>query len=689
MKKYLFLLLCQGRLLGAAVAQAPAAGPSGGGGDSASFYLHKFAQNIGKETYYRTVSDSGVRYDIKFKFVDRGSAVPLDARLVVTVEDEPLSFWVKGSTSRFSTIHDSVVIDRGKAWITVGDSSYSRELKAPAFPVGGYSPGTVQMMLLRYWNRHGRPAKLALLPTGAVGIRQYGYDTLIQYGQRLVLQRMVINGLVWGNELVWTDLQGNLICLITNDAEGDKLEMMLDRYEPLLPQLIGRAATYGMQLFAAAMKGEGGGPKSGAVGGTGAVAVGGTNAGAVGGGGTLAIVGGKLLDIATGEVTEPSVILIQNGRIVKAGPKTSVVVPAGAKIIHAEGKTILPGLWDMHAHFEQAEWGPAYLAAGVTTVRDCGNEFNYINAVKRAIDDGTGVGPHILKAGIIDGPGPLGLGIVRAASRLDAVLAVRRYKDSGFVQIKIYSSVQAPMVRVICDEAHRLGLTVTGHIPEGMNLEQGVDSGMDMVNHIEYVADILAKNKDETIDWGNAKTEDGLNFIKDHGVVIDPTLGVFEMIFRSTKDTITKMEPAFYSLPEQLQVLFVNMGMAPAMAEKYRPMFKDMLKIVKVLHDGGVPIVAGTDMGFPGYSVDRELELYVEAGLTPLEAIRTATVVPALVMKQAGVSGSLMAGRSADLIIVNGDPLHHIRDIRKVQVVVKDGQVYDPVVLHRLAGFSH
>jgi imidazolonepropionase-like amidohydrolase len=113
-----------------------------------------------------------------------------------------------------------------------------------------------------------------------------------------------------------------------------------------------------------------------------------------------------------------------------------------------------------------------------------------------------------------------------------------------------------------------------------------------------------------------------------------------------------------------------------------------MEKLVKVLHDKGVPIVAGTDMGFPGYSVDRELELYVESGLTPLEAIRTATVVPALVMKQASVSGSLMAGRSADLIIVNGDPLHHIRDIRKVQVVIKDGQVYDPLALHKLAGFA-
>ncbi len=679
MKRYTVWLLLEALMPAAVEAQ---------GTDSVSFFLHKFAQNIGKETYYRRVSDSGVSYAIHFKFVDPGSAVPLAARMVVSAAGDPVSLWIKGSTSRFSTIDDSIVLHGEGAFVRVGDvPGEERKIRAGAFPVAGYSPGTVQMLLLQFWRQHGKPAKQSLLPSGTVAIHTAGYDTLRFYGQQLVLERTVISGLIWGNELVWTDQQGGLVCLITNDAEGDKLEMMRDRYEGLLPELIGRAATYGMELFAQAMKGSAVGGSGGAS--FGSASGGAHSAGTVGAAGTLAVVGGKMVDVATGEVTDDAVILIRNGKIVKTGTRAAVPVPADARVIHAEGKVVLPGLWDMHAHFEQAEWGPAYLAAGVTTVRDCGNEFSYINAVKRAIDQGIGVGPHILKAGIIDGPGPMGIGIIRASNRYEAALAVRRYKDSGFVQIKIYSSVQPAVVRAICDEAHRLGLTVTGHIPEGMNLEQGVDSGMDMVNHIQYVPPILALNADKTINWDDPKTAEGLDFIKEHGTVIDPTLGVFEMIFRSTKDTITEMEPAFYSLPEPLEVLFRTMGMPPEQAAKFKPRFRDMEKLVKVLHDKGVPIVAGTDMGFPGYSVDRELELYVESGLTPLEAIRTATVVPALVMKQASVSGSLMAGRSADLIIVNGDPLHHIRDIRKVQVVIKDGQVYDPVALHKLAGFAH
>ena len=678
MKKYLFTFLL-GSGLSAVMAQSAVTVT----GDSTSFFLHKFAQNIGKETYRVKKDANGYVYEVRFRFVDRGSPVPLQARLSVTRDFEPLSFWIKGNTSRFSTINDSVSIQNGMAMIRVNDSSYTKKVESPGFTVGGYSPGTVQMVLLQYWKRHGRPARVQLLPTGSVTIRKLGNDSLSFSNLSLILERYVISGLIWGNELVWTDTRGNLVCLITNDAEGDKLEMMQEKYEALLPELIGRAATYGMQLFMAA------GNASAGVGGAGVGGAGSTGSAgdASAGGGVMAIVGGKLVNVKDGTSTDHSVIIIEKGKILAAGAEGSVAIPGGARIIHAEGKTILPGLWDMHAHFEQAEWGPAYLAAGVTTVRDCGNEFNYINAVKRAIDDGQGVGPHILKAGIVDGPGPAGIGIIRASTPEEAVTVVRRYKDSGFVQIKIYSSMQPAIVKAICDEAHKQGLTVTGHIPEGMTLMQGVDSGMDMVNHIQYVYSVMKRNKDRTVDWNDPQTTAVIDFIVSHHVVIDATLGVFEMIFRSVKDSITRMEPAYYTLPEPLQVLFVNMGMPPANAEKFKPMFRDMEKIVKVLHDKGVTLVAGTDMGFPGFSVDRELELYVEAGLTPLEALQTATIIPARVMKQESVSGSIEAGKQADLLIVEGDPLSQIRDVRKVKMVIKDGMLYEPDRLHKMAGF--
>ncbi len=404
----------------------------------------------------------------------------------------------------------------------------------------------------------------------------------------------------------------------------------------------------------------------------------------------IAITGGTLLDVVNNTTIPNATIVVENGMIKSAGNSATVTIPSGAFIINAKGKTILPGLWDMHAHFEQAEWGPAYLAAGVTTVRDCGNEFGYINAIQTAIDNGSGIGPHILKAGIIDGKGPYALGIIQAATKEEAIAAVDRYKENGFAQIKIYSSVKPAIVKVICDEAHRLGLTVTGHIPNGMTLMQGVDSGMDMVNHVQYVFSVMKKNKtDFSIDVTDSSNVAVLDFIKSHHVVIDPTLGVFELAFRDLKDSITDIEPAFSTLPEPMKPLFINTGTSDSnQIKRGKIIMKDFKDITGALYKNNITIVAGTDMGFPGYSVFRELELYVECGLTPMQAIQTATITPAKVMKADGITGSIEAGKRADIIIVNGDPLQNIRNIRKVQTVIKDGNIYDPVALHKVAGFQ-
>ena len=633
--------------------------------DSGSFLLHKFEQNIGKEKFVISRNDSDIIYEIDFEFVDRGARVPLKAALTLNYSNEPRSLIIKGKTSRFSAIDDSIVIHQKTADIRVHDSTYTQTLKDINFPIAGYSPGTLQMVLLQYWKKHNRPKNIHLLPSGTVQIKKDGSDTLRVNNTSITLDRYVISGLIWGNELLWMDDNGRLYCLITNDAEGDKLEMMLEPYESLLPDMIKKAAVYGMRLFAAgagAMQ-----PKHK----------------------SIAVVGGTLLDVVKKTNIPNSVILIQNGMIKKTGTKSSVDIPDGAFIILADGKTIVPGLWDMHAHFEQAEWGPAYLAAGVTTVRDCGNEFGYINAIQKSIDDGKGVGPHILKAGIIDGKGPMALGIIQVDNEEEALKAVQRYKENGFVQIKVYSSVKPSIVKAICTEAHRLGLTVTGHIPDGMTLQQAVDSGMDQVNHVQYVYAVMKRNNDtHAVDFSDSLSEAALRFVKDHHVVIDPTMGVFELSLRSLKDPVTAIEPAFANIPQPLQVLFSSTGVEPVTAQNLKIVLRDFLEIVKRMHARGITIVAGTDMGIPGYSLDRELELYVQAGFSPMEAIRSATIVPAEVMRMEKLYGSVEPGKRADLIIIEGNPLQNIRNIRNVRTVIKDGNIYDPAALHHLVGFK-
>ena len=180
-------------------------------------------------------------------------------------------------------------------------------------------------------------------------------------------------------------------------------------------------------------------------------------------------------------------VIVADGRIAAVGPSSRVAIPPQATVVRAAGKTVMPGLWDMHAHFEQVEWGPIYLAAGVTTVRDVGNEMEFIAAVRDAVASGQGLGPRMLLAGLIDGPGPRGLGVTRAATPEEGRAWVNRYHDAGFDQIKIYSSVALDVLRAITAEAHKLGMTVTGHVPDSMSAFTALDAGLDQIDHAEYV----------------------------------------------------------------------------------------------------------------------------------------------------------------------------------------------------------
>jgi imidazolonepropionase-like amidohydrolase len=630
--------------------------------DSGVFILHKFQQAIGREVYHITKANGTTKYDVDFKFVDRGSPVPLAASIRLNAAGEPLAFFMKGKTSRFSQVHDSVSITGKQVFVRTADTTFRQLLLPNTFTIEGYSPATVQQLLLKFWTLKKQPANIHTLPAGSLQIRREGIDTVTLNGKRLILNRLGIRGLIWGSEMVWTDQQGDLVCILTIDAEGDKTEMVREAYVSLLPSFIALGAQHGMAAFTASLQGNKHPEKM------------------------LAIRGGQIIDVEKGIAVPNQVLLIKDGRIAQTG--NNVTVPANVRVIDATGKSIVPGLWDMHAHFQQTEWGPAYLAAGVTTVRDCGNELDFITATKKAIDGGKGVGPHIIMAGIIDGKGPIALGIIQADTPSTAIKAVNHYKNLGFDQIKLYSSVKPAIVKVICDEAHRLGLTVTGHVPRGMNLRAAVDSGMDMVNHLPFLTDLMKKDKYRNIDFEDTVSQAAIDFVIQHRTVIDPTIGVYALATRNIKEDVTKMEPAFSTLPLTLQIQFKSMGVDSATAEQYKPAIKSMGLLVKKLYKAGVPIVAGTDMGFPGYSVARELELYVEGGLTAAEALKTATIIPAQVMGKSAVSGSIAPGKQADLFIVNGNPLTNISDVRNVQIVIRDGQLYDPEALHRIVEFS-
>jgi imidazolonepropionase-like amidohydrolase len=645
------------------------------------FRLHKFEQPIGEETYDVTPNGEGMSITANFKFKDRFTEVPLTAKLAFGPGLAPVSLELKGKNSRFNPIDDSITVDGEK--IHIRESAESRDEAKPTqfFLIANYAPTTAQMMLMRYWLAHGSPAVLKTFPTGEVRIEDRGHDEVDIDGKKVPLERYSVSGLVWGRETLWLDAHQQLAAVVTVDAEFDHFESVREGFEPALPALVGRAGNDEMAALAEMGKHIAGRRT-----------------------GKLAFVGATLVD-GTGRPPVPdSVVVIDGDRIVMAGPRASTRIPKGATAIDVNGKTILPGLWDMHAHFEQVEWGPVYLAAGATTVRDCGNEFEFITAVRDAIHEGRGLGPRILAAGVLDGDGPAALGMQRVNNPEDARKWVDRYHDAGFQQMKIYSSMTEANVAAVTREAHGLGMTVTGHVPEGMDLYQAVGAGMDQINHIQYVMNIErpafpADAKPDraqrmhaaaAIDLNSPESRKAIEFIKSHGTVIDPTMALEEMLYMaSPRHPISSFEPGAKRVAPELAQQFADAsGPAGPMQETAEKIFQKAIETVGALHRAGVTIVAGTDQSVPGFSVYREIELYVQAGFTPMEAIQAATLVPARVMGLDKTLGTVETGKSADLIILKANPLDDIHNLRTVEQVVTGGTLYETVPLWQSVGFK-
>lgn len=642
--------------------------------ESGKFRLHKFEQAIGEESYEITRENDSLVMRSTFEFTDRTTRVPLITALRTRQDLTPERFEIKGSTSRISTIDSAVVINKdGTASIRTGTETKQQAVPERFFTISGYSPISMQMMLMRYVNTHGGKNTLPILPGGEVTIEKRGRDLIKINGKDVALDRYAVSGLIWGRESLWLDTSQQLIAVVTIDAEFDHLEAIREGFEQALPTFVSRAAEDNMAALAEF--GNRISPQRK---------------------GALVITGATLID-GTGKPAVPdAVVVIEGERIVAAGARSQVNIPKGASVIDARGKTIMPGLWDMHAHFEQVEWGPIYLAAGVTTVRDVGNEFEFITAVRDAIKNGRGLGPRMLLAGIVDGDSPGALGIIRANTPEEARAVVNRYKNAGFDQIKIYSSIKPDILTAITAEAHKLGLTVTGHVPNGMNAFQAVEAGMDQINHIQYLPAVM-RPKDfkpqqgvvpPPIDLESNEAKQAIQFFKDHGTVIDPTVALFELLFHSNDTPVKTFEPDVEKIAPQLAGPLNNTGVPPANAAFLRSRLEQYYAIIGALHRAGIPVVAGTDQAIPGHSLHREIELYVKSGFTPMEAIQAATLVPARVMKLDKEVGTIEAGKRADLIILDANPLEAISNIRKVRSVITNGRLYDTAPLWQSVGFK-
>jgi imidazolonepropionase-like amidohydrolase len=617
--------------------------------------LHYVAKPIGYERYTIAQDEHALTLSSDFAFTDRGGEVHLTATLRAKPDYTPIAFTATGKSYRFVNVDADVRIDGSDALVRADGRETRVTVPSQFFTVDGYAPFAAQMLMLRYWNAHGQPRVLRTvpgLPINDVVIEPRGREA-IRIGDTVVrLDRYVVDGVVWGRETIWLDERGAIAAAITR-AGGLSFEAVREDLEPALGGFIERATrdrisdlenlTRQVLLL-----------KSG----------------------TYAMVGATIVDATGRPPIADGVVVVRDGRIADVGMRGDVTIPGDVPTVDVAGKTIIPGLWDMHTHVTQIEWAPVYLAAGVTTVRDMGNEFAFITALRDAIEARRAAGPRVLLAGLVDGGGPNAFGTEYATTPDEARRVVGKYHDAGFQQIKIYSLVTPPIVEALSAEAHRLGMTVTGHVPNGMTIEQAVSAGFDQIAHLPIRGEADSDEVKGTI-----------QFLREHKTVVDPTQSWNELLGHAAGTPVAAFQPGIAKIPPPLNRVFSNAGAAGIDAATARSRLVRGLKIVKALRDAGVPIVAGTDEGIPGHSVHREIELYVEAGFTPMEALQAATIVSARAMKLDADSGTIEKGKRADLVVLNANPLDSIRNIRSARWTIHDGRVYDVNTLWKSVRF--
>ncbi|MGZ5021817.1 MAG: amidohydrolase family protein [Chthoniobacterales bacterium] len=422
--------------------------------------------------------------------------------------------------------------------------------------------------------------------------------------------------------------------------------------------------------------------------------------------GDLVIHNARLFDPRDLSVTPATSVLVTGDRIVRFGPDADVKASDKAEVIDAHGRFLMPGLWDNHQHFSDVD-GALDLANGVTSARDMANDTDsFLQRVAR-FDDGSELGPRVLKAGIIDGTGELaGPTKMRVDSADQAIQDVDWYADHDYAQIKIYSSVKPELVPIIVDRAHARGMRVSGHVPAFMSARQFIEDGADEIQHLNFIElnflfpevketrnrDRFIKVAEHAREFTAEKPEvrEFIQFLKQHHTVLDPTIHLFEGLFCGDPSAVTPgLEDLIPRLPAQIRRAMRSGALeVPAdKAEAYREAFPTMLRLLKALHDAGITIIPGTD-ALAGYTLHHELEVYVRAGIPAPEVLRMATLTSALVMGVNKDRSAIAAGKLADMILIDGDPTQNIRDIRNITTVIKGGKIYDPAAIEKALGIT-
>ncbi|MCF7220628.1 amidohydrolase family protein [Marilutibacter chinensis] len=419
--------------------------------------------------------------------------------------------------------------------------------------------------------------------------------------------------------------------------------------------------------------------------------------------GTLLIRNARVFDSEHGRLSGPRDVMVRDGRIASVSDAGSELAAAD-QVLDADGRVLLPGLFDSHGHVGRWDGG-LNLASGVTTVRDMGNDNATLQQLIRDAEAGKLMMPRIVAAGFLEGESDFSARNGFVVSDLaGAKEAIDWYAANGYPQLKIYNSFPKAILEDTVAYAHEKGLRVSGHVPAFLRAQDVIDAGYDEVQHINqlllnFFVDettdtrtlarfYLVADKTAGLDLDGAPVRDFIASLVENEVVIDPTLATFEFLHQRDGEMSPIVADVADHLPPDIQRgrRAAEMDIPDdATAERYDRSFAKLVEFVGRAHAAGVPVVAGTDE-MVGFTLQRELALYVQAGMTPAEALQTATWNAAKYARVLDDRGSIAVGKRADLVLFDGDPTADIADIRKVAFVLQGDRAYYPSEIHEALG---
>lgn len=622
------------------------------------------------------VERNGTEVSGQLKLGWNNRRLKLEESFHVNAQQMPQKLQISGISPFGAPVEEQFSIEGKTASWSGSDEQGSAEISSPHFYVPKNQTLALSAQLVRALLADD-DRRVDLLPQGSASLHQLDELTLQQGDKKQTVYLYGVSGLSLTPELAWYDADGDLFAsdsggwfaILRKGWDKSHLEELKQRQVRAADAYLQKLATKHTHKSAA----------------------------------PILLEHVDLVDVEAGQLLPNRHLLIRGGKIRRIS-KTPIEAAKNTTVINAKGKTLIPGLWDMHGHLSLQD-GTLNMAAGVINARDIGNTHENIMRITKQFASDRVIGGKVYRAGFMDRESENAMRLGKTATSLEhAREIVDWYAERGYGQIKTYSSMEPEWIAPLAEHIHSRGMRLSGHIPAFMTAEQAVDAGFDEIQHINmlflnFMGAIDTRKKlrftelgehAHELDLDSPEVAAFLDKLAAKGTVVDATLTIFRSMLQRRAG---QLDPEYTTiadhLPVNLRRRFVGaeLDIKPQHRDDYDHSTEALLQMVRKLHEHKVRMVAGTD-GLAGFTLLRELELYAEAGIPNADVLRTATLEPARVVGAAGRTGSIAVGKDADLVLLDGNPLENIRALRNTALVIEGQNLYKPDELYTALGIE-